>query len=537
MKKLFSLLKACMTDNMSLFKIKSKNQSKRTKIILPIFLFAFIFIYVLSFANMIIEPLVQVKQEYVLLSLFVCFTSIMTLIEGIYKSSGLLFNCKDDDLLLSLPIKKSTVLFIRIFKFYLFELVYNSLFLLPAIIAYANNVNVDNTYYLVSLVGVLLIPIIPIVISCIIGGIISLFSSKFKFKNIAQIIFMFVFMLCILYLSYNLETAVSNLAQNATNVNNSITKIYYPANAYIKLVTQFNLKDLLIFIGVNCSIFAFSIYCLGKVYFKINSDVKTVKKTSKNSNYKVKVNNPIKSFIKKELNRFINSPVLVINSVMGLVLFIAGCIALNIKFESVSEVLRQSFPFLTSEKIESYIPVILFGFVCVSSLLSSITSSMISLEGKSFNILKSLPVKPIKIIFAKILTAVLIMVPCLLIGDLIVFTKFNFNIVEIITIIIASIVLPFVAETIGIIVNIKYPKLDAENDTQVVKQSMSSMISVLLGMILTGITIFGLSKALSNNISIDIIILSGLGIYSLIFVLLLVYMIVKSTKEFEKINV
>ena len=151
MKKIFSLFKACMTDNMNLFKIKSKKQSGISKIILPVFLFGFIFVYILSFANLIIEPLVEVKQEYVLLSLFVSFTFIMTLIEGIYKSSGLLFNCKDDNLLLSLPIKKSTVLFIRVFKFYLFELMYNSLFLLPAMIAYANNVNVGSTYYLVSL--------------------------------------------------------------------------------------------------------------------------------------------------------------------------------------------------------------------------------------------------------------------------------------------------------------------------------------------------------------------------------------------------
>ena len=537
MKKLFSLIKACMTDNMSLFKLKSKKQSKISKILLPFFLFVFIFIYILSFANIIIEPLVQVKLEYVLLSLFVCFTSIMTLIEGIYKSSGLLFNCKDDNLLLSLPIKKSTVLFIRIFKFYLFELLYNSLFLLPAIIVYANNVNVDNTYYIVSLVAVLLIPIIPIIISCIIGGVISLISSKFKFKNIAQIVFMFVFMLGILYFSFNIDNAIANLAENATNINNSITKMYYPASAYIKLVTQFNIVDLLLFIHVNCLLFVLTIYFLGKVYFKINSDVKAVKKTSKNSNYKIKANNQIKAFVKKELNRFINSPVLVINSAMGLILFIAGCIALNIKFEYVSIIVSQSFIFLTPERMETYIPVVLFGFVCFSSLMSSITSSMISLEGKSFTILKSLPVKPIKIIFAKVLAAVLIMVPCLIVGDFIVFIKFKFNLLEIVAVLLASILLPLVAETIGILINIKYPKMDSENDTQVVKQSMSSMISVLLGMILTGITIFGLSKCVSCNISADIIILSGLGIYSLIYVLLLIYMIIKSTKEFEKINV
>ena len=33
----------------------------------------------------------------------------MTIIEGVYKAGPLLFNCRDDQLLLSLPIKRRTV--------------------------------------------------------------------------------------------------------------------------------------------------------------------------------------------------------------------------------------------------------------------------------------------------------------------------------------------------------------------------------------------------------------------------------------------
>ena len=38
------------------------------------------------------------------------------------------------------------------------------------------------------------------------------------------------------------------------------------------------------------------------------------------------------------------------------------------------------------------------GFIIVSTFMSSITSSMISLEGKKINLLKSLPIKPYTII-------------------------------------------------------------------------------------------------------------------------------------------
>ena len=77
---------------------------------------------IIILAELIIKELLPLRLETTLLSLFIIYTSVMTIIEGIYKSSGLLFNCKDDNLLFSLPINKSTILFIRILKFYLFEL-------------------------------------------------------------------------------------------------------------------------------------------------------------------------------------------------------------------------------------------------------------------------------------------------------------------------------------------------------------------------------------------------------------------------------
>ena len=198
--------------------------------------------------------------------------------------------------------------------------------------------------------------------------------------------------------------------------------------------------------------------------------------------------------------------------------FYFGCIAIALKTEGIVNSLVEQGIQVTVEQVKSYIPIILFGFICFTSLMSSITSSMISLEGKSFSILKSLPVKPITIILCKILTAIIIMIPIILIGDLIIFIRFKLSILEIFIILITSIILPLVAETLGIIINIKYPKMDAENDTEVVKQSISSMVAVLLGMALTGITIAALVISSINNIPSYIVILSGLIIYIIVFI-------------------
>ncbi len=537
MKKIMSLLKACLTDNMNLFRIKNKNQSETSKKILPI-LVALLFLFsIWSYANMIMEPLVEIHQEVVLLTLFILFSVILTIVEGIYKSGNLLFNCKDDDLLLSLPIKKSTVLFIRVFKFYVFEVLYNGLFLLPAMLVYIRYVSVNITFYIVSLLALLILPIIPIIISCIAGGIISLLSSKFKKKNLTQIIFTTILLVGIMYLSFNLQGLISQIAQNATNINDIITKLYYPAGMYIKLITEFNIIDLTIYILIHIALFTTAIFALSKIYFKTNSKMKIAKSGVKTKGYTIKTRKPMVALIKKELNRFATSPVFVINAGFGLVLYVIACILAVIRFDSLVSSFAEQGIAISTDGIKAYIPVILFGLICFASFMSSITSSMISLEGKSFNTLKSLPVKPFTIIISKVLTAVLIMIPFILIGDLIIFIRFNFNIIEVLMILIASIVLPIVAETIGIIINLKYPKMDAETDTEVVKQSMSTMIAVLLGMILTGLCIFGIVQAAMLGMPTDLVILLGIVINSIICLGLLTYLNKNGEKDFKKINV
>ena len=169
--------------------------------------------------------------------------------------------------------------------------------------------------------------------------------------------------------------------------------------------------------------------------------------------------------------------------------------------------------------------------------MTSITSSMISLEGKSFTILKSLPIKPYKVVQAKVLTAILVMLPCIFVGDLIVFIKFRFDILSILLLIIASVILSLVAETMGIIINLKYPKMDATTDAEVVKQSMSSFMSVMGGMVLIGITGYLLYKAIVMNLSNHMILLLFTGGYTIIYFILLLILHKIVDKCFENIAV
>ena len=541
MKKLYSLIRACMTSDMNLFKIKTKKNNNKRSIFIPLFIAGYLMFMIWGSANTLFEKMAPMHIGYILLSIFAFGISLMTIMEGIYKAGPLIFNCKDDNLLLSLPIKRRTVLFIRIFKFYIFELMFNSLFLLPIMIAYirwAGSLSIS--YYITSIVMLLMLPIIPIVISCFIGVITSSISSKFKYKNMFQIILSMAILIGILLVSYDIENIMEYLVAHATSINDLITKIYYPAGMYAKLVTEFKIIDLLIFILSNIIIFILSIYILSKFYFKINSRMKKVI-TNKKINVgalDIKSKVPTISLIKKELNTFFKTPVFIINSGFALVLFLIAVIVIPFKFESI-------MPFLTNEEeglglskdlIMNNLSVLIFLLISVTSYMTSITNSVISLEGKNINILKSLPIKAKTILMSKIYTCLIITTPVLLIGNIILFIRFKIKLVEALILLILSLLVPLVSHFIGIIVNLKYPKLDFENSSEVVKQSASSFISVMLGMILFIISVVVITNVI-GHINATLLLIIATIIYIVIDIILYLYLINKSVKDFKSLSI
>ena len=540
MKKLISLIKASMTSDMNIFKIKQKKDSNKSNSKLMLVIAFFFMFSIWSYANMFFEKMAPLHLQEIVLSIFVFLVSILVIGEGIYKTGPLLFNCKDDQLLLSLPIKRSTVFFVRVFKFYVFELIFNALFIIPLVIAYTRWADtISYTYYITSIIMLFILPIIPIVISCIIGTITSSLSSRFKYKNLAQIITTTIVLLGIFYISFNLDGALNYLTKHATSLNDLITKIYYPAGVYAKLSTNFNLSDLLVFILINIIIFVITIFILSKFYFKINSRLKKVTTTKKVSikSLTIKKNSITKSLIKKEFSTFFNTPVFIINAGFGLVLFIVASIGISVKFNDFVPILTDKEKFnIAKNIIYDNLSLVVYLLIAMAGFMTSITNSVISLEGRNINIVKSLPIKTKTILMSKIYSSLIITTPPILLGDIILFTRFKMSIIEIILLLLLSILIPLISHFVGIIINLKYPKLDWENTAEVVKQSTSSFLSVMIGMLLLVLNAVVLTKIIGKISSILILLIAVL-IYSVINIILYLYLNKVSTKEFNKLSI
>jgi len=491
MNKLIPILKATMAEGIQLFNYRARTE--RSRRLMPFLLATLIGTCMLFSAS---AMTLEFKEDGVAptatLSLYVIITAIIIIMEGIYKSGDLLFSPRDNDLLLSMPIEKSTIVFARIIKFYAFEMLYCLIFLLPAILAYAINVETDFFFWLTSITMLLLVPIVPITISCIIGLISSIISAKFKRRTFLQVLisFFFLFVFAIMILAFNTTSEFDGSSVAAFS--DKIANFYYPASAFVDLVVNFNIWQYLIFIAVNLVVFAVTVAFIGRFYFQTVTNLSAVKQAEHASiKYDFTKHSQTFAMVKKELTKYFNTPVLLMNTAIGLVLFAVAVGALCFNYDGLMASLISSledFP-LTAEELYFYLPSAAFAMVAFASLMTFITTTMISLEGKAFNMLKSMPISGKKVIMTKVLAAMILIIPVTAIGSIVMAIRFNFSILNTVLVLMAVVVMPLVTELIGILIDLKYARFDAESDAVVVKQSAGVLVSTFLGLGMVLVTI------------------------------------------------
>ena len=97
--------------------------------------------------------------------------------------------------------------------------------------------------------------------------------------------------------------------------------------------------------------------------------------------------------------------------------------------------------------------------------------------------------------------------------------------------------MPILAEIVGIIINLKYPKMDAKNDTEIVKQSMSSMVAVFVGMAASIMMIYIIYNSFNSGASVSEVVAASLVFGVVALFLVIIYLVKWGVKEFNSINV
>lgn len=403
-------------------------------------------------------------------------SSLITFMTTVYKTNGTIFGFKDYDIIMSLPIKKSSVIAAKLTFLYIVDLAFVFVAMLPSGIFFGINQGVSFWFYPLYIFAMLFVPLIPMSIGLYLGALITYITSRFKRANYLTIFFYIVFLGGIMALSYS-----SPSEQQYLDMLTILNSIYPLTKLFVSAVTYPSLPKLFLFLFGSATLSGGLIYLLGIGFERINTAILTKKTGAKYSLSKSNQKGAVSALFKKEIRRFVASPMYVMNSAVGalLTLLFSGYMFFSRGQSSLSSVM----PLL----IES-LPVATFMIPIFLLLILSITTSTtcaISLEGKSFWILKSSPLQTADVLLGKLLVGNVIMLPAALIGA--VLTGISFSAGLSYYLFSAAVLVSAVTMTsaFGLWLNLKYPKFDWENELRVIKQSMPVFVNMIFGMLYT----------------------------------------------------
>lgn len=477
MSNLALLMKNNLINESGINKLKYADKNEKLKAfgmaLLIIFTMVILSIYGFILCFYLSDFLISINQMELLLVLGILGCTITTFFTSLYKSPSYLFQSKDYEILSSLPIREGTILGSKILTLIISNYLFAAAFLIVPGIVYFIKVKTSVLYFPFLIILTLIVPLIPITFSSIVAFFITNISTKAKKSNLVSIILNLSLVVIVLIISLNLQNVMTTIIQNSNSIIDGVQKIYPPAYYFVDALKRGNIASLLIFTVVSIIPISLLVSLFAKNFDKINSRLSETYKANDYKFRELKLSSPVKSLLSKETKRFLSSNIYVMNSSVGMIMLPIFTIAiLVVGYDKIAQILEISM-------FKDMILLQILGIISFCLVLTNTTCVSISLEGKNLWILKSSPIEEMDIFKSKILVNIILTIPISIVSFIALSFKLDFSIIATLLIIVAIILLAIFSATLGIIINLLYPKLEFTSDVAVVKRGASVIITMI----------------------------------------------------------
>lgn len=477
MNKLRILLKANIINTLSLNKLRKKSTGKISPLAIllvltvVLFAFGFAFMYLFLFGSMFADQ----GLAALILPLGLTAGSIVTLLTTISTANGYLFRSRDFELLMALPVKPRTVFASKLFYLLITNYVTLLFVYFPTVVVYAVYNRTDWVFWTLSLPVFLLFPLGLITVGSLISYLIGFLTSRFRYRNLLSIIFTIAVFVVVMFINFRSGMIEENPGKFTQDVLSFLDKIKIGNLVFKSLLGDW--QNLLLFIGLSVLPFIGFVYLVGKSYVKasLQSRVAYTRKNFRMGTLKGSTQN--RALLKREIRRYFSSSIYVINTIVGPILTTILLVVMAINSGPILEQFGQE------GSVPEILPFILTAIFTAMLGITSTTSCSLSIEGRQFWILRSAPVREKQIFQAKILLNLLVSVPFILLDVIIANFIIRISLLDSLFMFILPSLLALYMSVIGLYMNILFPRFDYENETKVVKQSLSVLMAMICGFV------------------------------------------------------
>lgn len=444
-----------------------------------IFLMIFAFGILMVSAGVMFNTLCGVLVEQGLGWFYILLISLVSLLLGvlgsIFSTYSMVYQSKDNELLLSMPIPPSKVIFARVFGVYLVGTIYMCVPMLPGIAVYMYATGFAIQGIILSLTAAAFLSVLVLTLTCALGYVVALISSKLKTKKLVTVLLSLV-LLAVFYWFYfrmvsNIETILENIAGVAEKVQNALYLFYLLGKG-----VEGDILSLLLFGAVVLAAFALVYWWMSRSFFGLATSNKGEKK-KKFTLSSQKTSSTDSALLTKEFCRFKGSVSYMLNGGIGLVMLLAITVFAAIKLGDLEELIL-----LLNDQYGEIVTVVVATLIMLIASTVSISAPSVSLEGKSIWLTRSLPVEPSRVLMAKLKLQLLPELPLVLALAVVLQLYTGRSWLSSVAVVAVSLCFAVFHGVIGLFFGIRMANYDWKNETVVIKQSMPVFISVIGGM-------------------------------------------------------
>lgn len=483
-----------------------------TIIILAIIIGGFIFIALSIVKSYLTLSLDGDKNPYLrsaeLMNILYLFLAIFLTLYLLEKERKIIFDSKDKAIILRLPIKSSTIFISKFLITYLLSLITTTVFILPVNIIFYSVIGKFNVFYIFgSLINILSFSLLPFLIANALLVPYVKILAFFKNKQLLTLLFFVLVIAGGFYLYSLLLDVFRTLLENGNirflfNTDNMriIHNIYeysYPINFFVNISLGINLLPSYLFILLVIVISLVGAYILSKILF-YHTLYSNNNPKEKVYHGKIKCLNPFISLIKKEF-------ILTYRDNANLFSYFAIALAMPLMVFACFTLFKDLLYNAIGLEIDFVLGLfLLFVFIV---LTNTYAASNITRDGIAFLKSKGFPYKPNKLLFAKVVFALLVSSIVIIVSGIILITVSKMNILEGIVLILCGIIFSLSQILLGTKFDLNKTNLLANDyeisknqDKTITKLVFSGLIlSLILGVSLLFISIL-LPTVISNNI-------------------------------------
>lgn len=526
-----ALLKKQLMEAFSWVFQNKKNGKKRSGInliawcVFYVVVFGFLGYIFYMMADEICKPLCMLKMGWLYLALMGIIGALMGIVGSVMNTYSAVYQAKDNDMLLAMPISTGKILMARLSGVYILGVLYELLVMIPVVIVYFKYADIEMTGIIFTLLILVLLSVFILTLSCIVGWFVAQISSRLKNQKIVTVVLVLIFLGGYYFICGKASVLVDDFLKNPFGVIKVVKRIFYPLYQMGR-ASEGNVKSMVIFTAMVLVSFGVVYFIMSRSFMKLAVADRTEVKR-KYVEKKHKVSNAGNALLKKEFRRFLSSSNYMLNCGLGIVFMLAAAVALIVKRELITEMIWS-----ISQGNEQLVWLIATAAICMIMTMNDMTAPSVSLEGKHIWLVQVLPVSGWQVLFAKMkMHLLLTLIPVMI---LTVCVELILKPSAVFMIIIPVMVILFVVflSGLGLIANLKFPNLGWTSEIVPIKQGMSVMIALMGSWVIIAALGF-LYYAIRNMVNPDVYLVFMIVLFSVTDVLMIRWLKTRGARIFE----